>query len=147
FTADAMGHNQVFSSNLEIIISCASYLTPQWRASHERTWKCAVIDRFGLSEIFGGATQNLACGWWHFDPVVIPEVIGHRSGTVIKEGRGLLILTGLFPFQEAQPMVRYSTGDLVDVTHTRSSRPGQLAIRPLGRAHCGVPFPEGDDWL
>lgn len=147
FTADAIDRREVPPDRLEIIISCATYLTAQWRGIHERTWGCAVVDRFGLSEIFGGATQNLACGWWHFDPVVIPEVIGHRSGAVLREGRGLLILTALFPFQEAQPMVRYSTGDLVEVTHTRSARAGQLAIRPLGRAHCGVPFPEGDGWL
>jgi hypothetical protein len=147
FTTDTRDRYQIFPSNLEMIISCTSYLTAGWRALHERTWGCPVVDRFGLSEVFGGATQDLTCGWWHFDPVVIPEVIGHRSGAVLREGRGLLVMTGLFPFQEAQPMVRYSTGDLVDVTHACSSRPGHLAIRPLGRAHCGVPFPEGDEWL
>jgi len=147
FTADTIDRKQPVRSRIQYIISCATYLTSHWRRLHERTWGGVVVDRFGLSEVFGGATQDLVCGWWHFDPVVIPEVVAHRSGAVIREGLGLLLLTGLFPFQEAQPMVRYWTGDLVEVTHGCPAHPGRLAIRPLGRAHCGVPFPEGDGWL
>jgi hypothetical protein len=56
------------------------------------------------------------------------------------------VLTSLYPFQEAQPMVRYWTGDLVHVTRSRSCRPGTTAIRPLGRSRYGVPAPHGDDW-
>lgn len=134
-------------TRLQAIISFSQYLTPAWRQRHEALWGCPVVDRFSLSEVFGGASQSPRCGWWHFDPVVVAEVVGHRSRKPIREGHGMLVLTALFPFQEAQPLVRYLTGDLVEVTHSRSSRPGQLAFRPLGRAHAGVPLPGGDDWL
>jgi hypothetical protein len=56
-------------------------------------------------------------------------------------------LTALYPFQQAQPLVRYLTGDLVEVTRTSSCRPGTTAIRPLGRARYGVPEPGSDGWL
>jgi phenylacetate-coenzyme A ligase PaaK-like adenylate-forming protein len=133
-------------THLETIITYGDYLTRRWRRLLEETWGAQVIDRFSMSEVFGGATQSALCGWWHFDPYVIPEVVS-QGGEPLAEGVGLLVLTALYPFQEAQPLVRYSTGDLVRVTHTNSSRPGQLAIQPLGRAMYSVPAPRGDGWL
>jgi hypothetical protein len=132
---------------LSAIISYSQLLTKRWKKIHEEFWGCPVIDRFGLSEVFGGATLDTACGWWHFDPVCLPEVVGARSRTPISEGVGELVLTSLYPFQQVQPMIRYLTGDLVEVTHARSSRPETLAIRPLGRIRYAVPQPEGDDFL
>jgi hypothetical protein len=132
---------------LRLVVSTSQYLTASWRARLESTWRAAVVDRFSVSEVFGGAAQCLQCGWYHFDPHVVPEVVGATSGRLLSEGRGLLALTALFPFQQAQPLVRYLTGDLVDVTHEGSCRPGTTAIRPLGRASCGVAEPDSDRWL
>jgi hypothetical protein len=134
-------------SRLQRVTPYAQYLTRRARQLFERAFRCRVLDRFGMSEVFGGASESAQCGWYHFDPCVIPEVVLASSRQPITEGIGVLLLTSLFPFQEAQPMVRYHTGDLVEVTHTRSSRPGELAIRPLGRARYGVPSVEPDEWL
>jgi len=134
-------------SNLRHVITYSNYLTRRSRDWYAEVWGVQVTDRYGLSEVVGGATQEAADGWYHFDPVVIPEVVGNRSRSPMREGIGILVLTTLFPFQECQPLVRYWTGDVVEVTHSRSLRPGQLAIRPLGRIQDGVPAPEGDDWL
>lgn len=148
FTADtANKYPNGFDSDLESVISIGNYLTERWRNQMEQIWKVPVVDTFSLSEIFGGATQSLACGWYHFEPYVIPEVISPRTLNPISEGIGILILTSLYPFQEAQPLIRYMTGDLVKVTHTLSSRPGELAIKPLGRAKFGIPLPDSDEWL
>lgn len=135
------------STSLLAIVTYSQYLTDAWRRRFEDTWGAPVIDRFGVSEVFGGASQCLGCGWWHFDPFVIPEVVGAHSGDTVTEGVGLLALTALFPFQQAQPLVRYLTGDLVEVTHESSCRPGSTSIKPLGRAQFGVPEPDGDAWL
>jgi hypothetical protein len=132
---------------LLLVVSYSQYLTKAWRLRLERTWGAPVVDRFGISEVFGGASQCLNCGWYHFEPFVIPEVIGAHSGDVLTEGRGLLAVTALYPFQQAQPLVRYLTGDLVEVTHSSSCRPGTTAIKPLGRARYGVPKPDSDEWL
>jgi hypothetical protein len=148
FTVDtATRYSNGFESNLEGVISIGNYLTERWRSQIEKIWKAPVVDTFSLSEIFGGATQSLTCGWYHFSPYVIPEVISPQTLNPITEGIGILVLTSLYPFQEAQPLIRYVTGDLVKVTCSLSSRPGELAIKPLGRAEFGIPLPDSDEWL
>ena len=139
FTNEAiLSQTDTKRAKLEAIISYSQYLTPRWRRIQEDTWGCLVIDRFGLSEVFGGATQDANCGWYFFDPVLYAEVVHPVTREIIYEGMGELILTSLVPFQETQPMIRYRTGDLVKVTHKSRSRPKQLAIKPLGRIKFGV---------
>ena len=149
FTADTMAQypDGFPATSLRLVVSYSQYLTQNWRRRLETTWRAPVIDRFGVSEVFGGASQCLACGWYHFEPFVIPEVVGGATGKLVREGMGLLALTALYPFQQAQPLVRYLTGDLVEVTREASCRPGQLAIKPLGRARYGVPETGTDHWL
>lgn len=148
FTDDTIRHHpQGFDTDLDYVVCLGEYVTKRWHELLAATWQAELIDRFSLSEIFGGATRSPLCGWWHFDPFVIPEVICTGTARSVLEGIGMLVLTALYPFQEAQPLVRYCTGDLVEVTHTRSSRPGELAIRPLGRAAYGVPDIEPGAWL
>jgi hypothetical protein len=136
-----------FPSNLKYIVTYAQYLTRGARALIEGTFGCKVLDRFGMSEVFGGASQHPGSDWYFFDPCTIPEILHPKTGIPLREGRGLLVLTPLFPFQEAQPMVRYDTGDVVEVTHSCPSQPGRLAIKPLGRARYGVMLANGSDWL
>jgi phenylacetate-coenzyme A ligase PaaK-like adenylate-forming protein len=136
-----------FRSSLKHIFTYSSYLTAQARRDYENIWGVPVTDRYGLSEVVGGATEHPVCKWYHFDMVVIPEVLGFRSLQPITEGIGILVLTPLFPFQESQPLVRYWTDDVVEVTSTQSSLPGRVGIHPLGRAFNGITAPDGDSWL
>lgn len=136
-----------FDSHLTTVVSYGQYITKKWRNIFCDYWNVQLIDKYGLSEVLGGATQSPSCEWYFFDPIVIPEVIGYRSREPLKEGKGILLLTSLYPFQEVQPFVRYYTGDLVEVTFTNSSQPGRMAIKPLGRAEYGVPMPTGDQWI
>lgn len=146
FAMDTLkGHPDGIETDLRYVISYSQILTRKWKKIFEQTWNCSIIDRFGLSEVFGGATLEPQSGWWKFDPVLIPEVIGINSQQKVDEGLGILVLTGLFPFQEAQPMVRYYTGDLVATK--RNSFDGSVLIKPLGRANFGVPCRDSDQWL
>ncbi|WP_028534680.1 hypothetical protein [Paludibacterium yongneupense] len=146
FTADCENHVRP-SHTLHSIVSYSHYLTPAWRRRHETFWGCQVNDRFTPGEVFGGASRDNASGWWHWDPQLIPEVIGAHSGQVLREGVGLLALTALYPFQQAQPLVRYLTGDLVAVTHSLPGQEGRFAFQPLGRSRAGIRQPGSDDWL
>ncbi len=129
------------------ILSYSQYLTAHARRHLRDAFGGQVIDRFSMTEIFGGATECHACGFWHFDPYVLPEVVAAHTRAPLREGLGILLMTALYPFQEAQPMVRYWTGDLVEVTHESACQPGLPSIRPRGRARFGVPEAEGDGWL
>jgi hypothetical protein len=148
FTYDTNAlHPSGFRSHLDHVVSYGSYLTAPWERLLERVWRCPVTDRFSLSEAFGGATRWPGADWWFFDPYLIPEVVSPKTYKPITEGSGLLAVTTLFPFQEAQPLVRYLTGDIVAVTHENASCPGTLGIRPLGRMHESVLALDSSDWL
>ena len=132
---------------LKCVCCYGSYLTSQTRCKLESVFGCPVVDRFSLSEVFGAAKQCLDCGWYHFDPMVVAEVVSPKDKRPIVEGRGILVLTSMYPFQEAQPLVRYYTSDIVDVTFSKSCRPGILAFRPVGREKYSVPDSDGYTWL
>lgn len=135
-----------FRSELRYALTFGHYVPAHFRMHLNKEFGIRVVDRYSLSEMFGGATEDLEGGWYHFDPVVVPEVVSTEDRRPLTEGVGELVLTALYPFQEAQPMIRYATGDLVEVTHSKSSQPETLAIRPLGRIRFGVPSPHGG-WL
>jgi phenylacetate-coenzyme A ligase PaaK-like adenylate-forming protein len=136
-----------FESGLEYALTFGHYVPKHFRAFLDKQFGIRVLDRFSLSEMFGGASESLACGWYHFDPVVLPEVLSVVDRRPLTEGVGELVLTALYPFQEAQPLIRYATGDLVEVTHSRSSIPNTLAVRPFGRIQFSVRSPTGPGWL
>jgi hypothetical protein len=80
-------------------------LSPTWREHIERAWEAPIYDNFSLSEFRTPATECEACGWFHWgDPPLHFEVVDHA-----------LVLTGLYPFVQAMPLIRYSTGDCVEL--------------------------------
>lgn len=72
-----------------------------------------VVEKYSLSEIFGGATKVWPAASFVLDPYVVGEVVD-EGGAPVAPGRvGELVLTELFPFVQMQPLVRYRTGDVV----------------------------------
>jgi hypothetical protein len=109
--------NDINRSEFAIKLICTSgrYLTRRWRETLEKVWGAIVIDRYSLSEVFGGASSCGHCRGYHFDTHVVPELVEPVSHKVVSEGLGLLVLTSLYPFVQAQPMIRYLTGDLMEL--------------------------------
>ncbi|MGJ4927682.1 hypothetical protein ACQR1I_20735 [Bradyrhizobium sp. HKCCYLS2038] len=136
-----------FDNPLRDIFTYGAYLRPNLKDSFASFWSATVTDRYGLSEIIGGATEDANTGWYYFDPVSIPEVLSVKTRQPLREGIGVVVLTALAPFQTAQPLIRYWTDDLAIVTHKSESFPGRLAIRPLGRLAESIPDPDSDGWL
>lgn len=89
-------------------------------------WQAAVQDQYSLTEVFGGAVEAGIGGPWVFDPHVIPEVVHPRTLEPVTEGLGVLLLTGLYPFVQQMPLVRYFTGDLVQVEDGMPRYAGRL---------------------
>ncbi len=93
-------------------------LEDAWSALTDR--RVVARDIYGLSEVIGpGVAMECveAPGALHvFDDHFLPEIIDPHRGTVLPDGeRGELVLTTLT--KQAQPVVRYRTGDVTRLTH------------------------------
>jgi len=132
FTAHLIDRGFDFAaSRVSVIVPIATALSGRWRSLLSDTWGAQVIDRYSLSEIFGGATLCSDCRNYHFDATVIPEVVHPISGSRISSGVGILVLTCLYPFVQMQPMIRYRTDDLVEIS--QDSCQTDLSVKFLGR--------------
>jgi phenylacetate-coenzyme A ligase PaaK-like adenylate-forming protein len=62
------------------------------------------------------------------------------TGEIVHEGLGQMVITGLYPFNQAVPKIRYVVGDLVEIRRTTcgSREPG---VRFLARASDAVRVP------
>lgn len=72
-----------------------------------------LVEKFSLSEVFGGATRVYPGTAFTMDPFVLSEVVDEDSRPVAADSVGELCLTELFPLIQLQPLVRYRTGDIV----------------------------------
>lgn len=111
--------------NVRDIATTGYFLTSAWRAFLERSWRAKIVDTYSLSEFAGnGAVECELCGCLHFiAPTIVGEVVDVFTRTPISptEGQiGGLVLTGLVPFYQRQPLIRYWTGDLVEFGPTCS---------------------------
>lgn len=120
-------------SAVELVLSSGQQLTRNWRRRYCETWSAQLVDRYGLAEVYGGATEDPETGWYLFDPPCFAEVVNFFDGTRMDRGIGELVLTSLFPFQQAFPLIRYRTGDLVEMSTGVPGHEGCPAIKPLGR--------------
>ncbi|MDC8002706.1 hypothetical protein POV27_01460 [Aureisphaera galaxeae] len=102
------------------------------RKKMESFFGISINDNYSMSEMFGGARYCHDCDGYHFDPFVVPELIDLNTGETLSEGTGELLLTPLFPFTQRFVLLRYRTGDLVDVVKTNCPK-GSLAYRFRGR--------------
>ncbi|MHB8873187.1 MAG: phenylacetate--CoA ligase family protein, partial [Myxococcaceae bacterium] len=90
-------------------------LSPHWRAVIERVWRARVFDNFSLSEFATPALECERCGFNHWlAPPILPEVLHPLTHRPVRSGLGVLVLTGLYPFVQAMPLLRYWTADLVE---------------------------------
>ncbi|MEY9944763.1 hypothetical protein [Kitasatospora sp. GAS1066B] len=121
---------------IQRLVSLSDVLPPGQRRTLVQAWGGAELrDRFSLSEVIGGSTRCASCEAFHFDPTVVPEVLRLDRDEPVAGGIGELALTELFPFSQIQPMIRYRTGDLVQLVES-DCEPGEVSIRLLGR----IPF-------
>lgn len=111
-------------------------LTSRLRSILEEYWGVQVVDRFSMAEVFGGATWCVLCRAFHFDPMIIPEIVDSNGNPSPACVIGRLILSCLNPFVQMLPLLRYDSGDLARGSATVC---GQMAFEHMGReAHALV---------
>ena len=92
----------------------------------------------------GGASEIGIGGPWIFEPHVIPEAVHPRTFEQVGPGEvGVLLLTSLYPFTQQMPLIRYVTGDLVEVVEG-PDHPAGLQVRYVGRSQRSIIDDSGD---
>lgn len=128
---------------VEIIGTNSFRITPTWRRIIERTFGARVIDNYSLSELPSFATECTQCGWHHWNlPRMATEVLHLKSGKQLRTGVGRLVCTTLLPSVSVMPLIRYDTGDVVELG-PKCGKTGEASLRFLGRVRRGVVTPRG----
>ncbi|MFH1812315.1 MAG: hypothetical protein ABIJ09_26500 [Pseudomonadota bacterium] len=129
---------------LRVIGTNSFRLSPFWRERIGRAFGATLVDNYSLSEFATPATECSHCGWLHWGwPPVIYEVVDLCTGQRRTRGEGLLLLTGIFPYVQTMPLIRYDTGDVVELG-PRCKVTGQRGLRCLGRLRRGVVVRDGE---
>ena len=68
------------------------YLTRRWRGILKSTWGATVSDKYSMAEVFGGANYCMTCKSFHFEPIVVPEIVGCATRQPLTTGTGALLL-------------------------------------------------------
>lgn len=124
------------SFRLKAVSVSGWYIPGAERKFFEDVWGCALLDRYGVTEVNGDAKWCHQCKAYHFDFTVIPEFIDPATFEVIENGVGMVVLTGLYPFNQAVPKIRYLVEDLVEVKQAQcgSSQKSVVFLSRLAHA-------------
>jgi len=123
------------------VYSYGDFLPRNVRESLESAWGTRLVDRYSCAEHFGGAGSTAGNDLYQFDPHIVPEVVGIESRVPVETGLGVLVLTSLYPFVQCMPLIRYWTGDLVEVVRN-DPESISLLVRLKGRLADAVIAPD-----
>lgn len=103
--------------DIQYVSSHSWHLTPRWKSLLEEYWKAHVDEIYGLSEVPGlYANRCLDCGHFHFAPLCVTEFLHLTGNEPVTTGFARLVATALYPLSQAQPLIRYDTGDIIELT-------------------------------
>jgi len=123
------------ASGVVTLQTSGRYVTRHARDWLSRFWIDAVlVDRYSLAEMFFGASHCAECDRYHFDDFGHAEVTEVGSAGLQPALRGELLLTGLYPFTQMTPLIRYAPGDYADVTPSDACSSHRRGFRFLGRS-------------
>lgn len=126
------------ATKVRTLVFTGGYVSAATKRRLGQLWNAQVFDRYSMSEVFGGAVQVTPDGPWTFDVEVVPEVVHPRTLQPIQHGVGALLMTSLYPFSQMTPVIRYYTGDLVEVEDGAFGSSSITAVRLCGRQRRSV---------
>lgn len=96
------------------ILCSGGHVTRHLREFVRQIWGAEIYNAWSMVEVCGSAVECNLHSMYHFDLTMIPEVLDPDSKEPVGYGEeGVLTLTTLYPFQQAMPLIRYWTNDLV----------------------------------
>jgi hypothetical protein len=115
---------------LQAVNITGNFVARHWLDFLAQSWGAMINDRFTLTELIGGASRLGLSDEFVLDPQIFGEVVD-EEGRPVASGVGRLCLTGMAPWIQMHPLIRYDTGDLVWRTE-REDTP-HLTFRFLGK--------------
>jgi len=124
---------RAFAPALRMLIATGEPLSGARRRRIAELWGCDVTVSYGNSECGSNLAGECPEGNLHlWADRYLPEILDPATGRTSTAGRGRLVLTTLF--REAMPLVRYDTGDAVELAYDGCPCGWALPrIRVLGR--------------
>jgi len=125
-------------------------LTPRWRHLLETWWDAQITPMYGFSEMrMCTASECGHCGYFHMPITGLAEVLDEDAcwSRVRPGGRGMLAVTGFWPYIQLEPRIRYLPGDLAELAPTICPQWGEHGFRPLGRRSDSVRTEPGGPWV
>jgi hypothetical protein len=128
------------STGVRAIAASGGLVSGRLRRLVRDAWGVPLVTSYSLTEMNGVALECADVPHrYHFDAAIHAEVLDPITHEPVSVGdEGLLVLTSLHPFQQAQPFIRYAPGDIVRLTGSPCGC-GAVAtsIEFLGRTdHC-----------
>ncbi|MGQ4267000.1 phenylacetate--CoA ligase family protein [Nocardiopsis changdeensis] len=132
------GSPREHAPHLRTLIATGEPLSDARRNRIGELWGCDVVVSYGNSECGSSLAGECPEGTLHlWADRYLPEVLDPATGRTTREGNGRLVVTTLY--REAMPLVRYDTGDAVELSYGECPCGWALPrIRVLGRWDQGV---------
>jgi phenylacetate-coenzyme A ligase PaaK-like adenylate-forming protein len=128
-------------------IVCSGGIVTQELADYvARHWNAPLLGFYSLTEIAGAHPRCPNSGVYDFNVVAFAEILDIQTQLPVADGEeGVLVLTSLYPFQQARPMFRYWTGDVFTRVSGRADIPlsGIFRGREQECVDVGRVLPEG----
>lgn len=115
--------------NIQEVVSGGDIITNSLNKFYRKNLGENFTNRFGMTEIFGGATKFENCGLFHFDAYTIFDLSNYSV-----EGKylyGDLLLSSTYPFSQKIFLLKYITGDYVSFQYCNKCK--QYGVKLLGR--------------
>jgi len=121
------------SHSVRKVMVGAEALSAAKREKLERMWGAEVHDLFGMTEIgILGGDSYVHEGFHIWTDQAVFEVVDEETGLPVPDGEpGLMVITPLF-INNATPFLRWSSGDIVRITH-ETTLEGPYAVFPVMR--------------
>ena len=117
--------------SVKVLFLSSEYASEAMEKRLRDIWGCEVYRYFGMTEMgFIGGSDCQSHNGFHLNEMdFLLEVVNTETGKVVKEGVGEFVFTTLR--REAMPLIRYRTGDLVELLPGRC--PCGTSLKTIGR--------------
>jgi phenylacetate-coenzyme A ligase PaaK-like adenylate-forming protein len=140
------GRRAVAADYLRLVLCGGAVLDSEVRRAAQEALGVPVYDAYGLTEIGSLAAECREQQGLHlYENDVIAELL-MSDGSLQHTGRGELVLSSVM--NDAMPLLRYRTGDMVELTAEpcRCGRPGRRIVQIAGRAVRNYVLSDGSEY-